>query len=57
MPTNDSNTEFLNAYERFRKIVTDGDERVANILRCYLQPCHQDIQTIHLDPIYRVIFH
>lgn len=51
--TNDSNTEFLESYHRFRKIVNDGDERIANILRCYLQPCDQTM--IHLDPIYRVI--
>lgn len=53
--TDDSNMEFVNAYQRFRQIVNDGDERIANILRCYLQPCHQEIQKIHLGPIFRVI--
>lgn len=44
--------EFVHIYQRFQQIVNDGDERIANILRCYLQPCHQQI---HLDPISRVI--
>ncbi len=45
--TNDSNLEFPNAYKRFRKIVFDSDERIANILRCYLQSCHRNIDTIY----------
>lgn len=45
--TDDSNLEFPNAYKRFRKIVFDGDERIANILRCYLEPCHSNIDTIY----------
>ncbi len=52
--TNDANLEFPNAYNRFRKIVFDGDERIANILRCYLQPCQSDIKTTNIDTIYRV---
>ena len=47
--------DFINAYQRFRQIVNVGDERIANLLRCYLQPCHQEIQKIHLGPISRVI--
>ncbi len=52
--TNDSNLEFCNIYKKFRQIVLDGDERIANILRRFLQPCDNNIKTTHIDTIYRV---
>lgn len=52
--TDDTNPEFINAYEKFHKIVLKGDERIANILRCFLHSCNHRFETTNIDTIDRV---
>lgn len=52
--TNELNTDFINAYEAFRKIVVDSDERIAKILYRLLRPCQMEIKTMNIEIIYRV---
>jgi len=52
--TNDSNTEFPNAYKKFRQIVLISDERIAYILNYFLYPCNHDMKTTNIDTIYQV---
>ncbi|CAF3706752.1 unnamed protein product [Rotaria sordida] len=52
--TNELNIDFPNTYKTFRKIIFIGDERIANILHRFLQPCSNHIKTTNIDNIYRL---
>lgn len=52
--TNEDNMDFPDAYKTFRKSVFTGDDRIANILRRFLQPCSTDIKIVNIENVYRV---